>query len=146
MKQVILLAALFGFIQFSCSRNDAALPAPTALTGQWRMALVQDNATGSIITKPADTNGEVDVLFTATGATNGHISGKTPTNDIWPSNYQTGTAQSIAIPALGITKVMETTWGNEFVNNICSSQSYAFESGGRLKIKTNRKTLIFQQR
>lgn len=145
MKQVIMLAAIISLVQLSCRRNDAALPAPTSLEGKWRMILVQDNSTGATVVKPPDTNGDVDILFTATSPTNGHISGTTPTNDIWPSNYQTTAAQSLSIPALGVTKVMETAWGNEFVSNICTSQSYAFETGGKLKIKTNLKLLTFKR-
>ena len=44
-----------------------------------------------------------------------------------------------------MTKVAETLWGNEFVNNIRTSQEYSFEIGGRLNIITTSKTLTFQK-
>lgn len=145
MKQIILVAAIIGFTQFACSRNNADGPAPTSLAGQWRMVSVQDNSSGAMSAKPGDIKGDVDVIFNAGSTTNGNITGKTPTNDIWPSNYQTGANRSLAIPALAITKVMETSWGLEFVNNICSSQSYELRSGGLLSIKTANKTLTFKK-
>ena len=61
------------------------------------------------------------------------------------NDYSIGANQSLSIPNLNMTKVMETTWGAEFVNNIRNSQEYSFEPGGRLTIKTINKTLTFKK-
>jgi hypothetical protein len=51
----------------------------------------------------------------------------------------------MSIPDLGMTKVAETSWGNEFVKNIRDAREYSFEVGGKLNIKTAEKTLTFQK-
>ena len=142
MKQLCLLIAVIGITQFSCRRNDAAAPVATSLQGNWRMILVKDNSTRLSFAKPASIQGDVDITF---NTANNSFSGKTPTNDIWQSDFLAHPNLSLTIPFLSMTKVMETSWGNEFVGNICSSQSYTFESGGRLNIKTINRTLTFKK-
>ena len=66
-------------------------------------------------------------------------------NSIMQNDYSIGANQSLSIPNLNMTKVMETTWGAEFVDNIRDAQQYSFEAGGRLQIKTINKTLIFKK-
>jgi len=56
-----------------------------------------------------------------------------------------GANQALSIPVLAMTKVMETSWGNEFVSNICNSQTYGFDIHKMLHIKTTTKTLVFQK-
>ena len=90
-------------------------------------------------------NSPIEITFTSTGTTNGIFIGNTPTNDIWQNDYSTGANQTITIPVLSMTKVMESSWGNEFVSNIRSSQNYSFEISNRLAIKTTNKTLVFQK-
>jgi len=109
------------------------------------MIIVIENASGLATTKSSSIQGEVEIIFTYNSTTNGIFSGNTPTNEIMQNDYSTGANQSITIPVLSITKVMETSWGNEFVDNIRSSQNYSFDAGDKLAIKTTNKTLIFQK-
>ena len=143
MKVVILLISIIGFTTFSCKKSDSIFPA--SLEGKWRMIIVKDNVSGLTTTKPSTIHGDVDITFASTSSANGTFTGNTPTNDIRPSDYSIGTNQSITIHNLGMTKVMETSWGNEFVANIRSAQKYDFEIGGRLNIRTTNKTLVFRK-
>lgn len=145
MKHILFIISLIGLTQFSCTKSDTCGPAPTSLEGSWRMVIVKDNTSGSSITKPTSIQGEVDIIFTSSGSTTGTFVGSTPTNDIWSNNYSVGPNQSLTIPVLNMTKVGETTWGSEFVNNILNSQTYNFENCNRLNIKTTNKTLTFQK-
>ena len=145
MKQVIFLIGIIGLTLFSCKKLDSIAPIPTSLDGKWRMIIVKENASGLTTTKPSDIQGDVDITFTSTSSTNGTFMGNTPTNDIWKNDYSIGSNQSITIPNLAMTKVMETFWGKEFVDNIRNSQQYSFEIGGRLNIKTTNKTLSFRK-
>lgn len=145
MKQIFFLIAIIGLTLVSCKKTDSVDPIPTSLDGKWRMIIVKENASGSTTTKPSSIQGDVDITFTSTSTTNGTFIGNTPTNDIWQNDYSIGANQSMTIPVLAMTKVMETSWGNEFVNNIRSSQEYSFEIGGRLNIKTTNKTLTFRK-
>ena len=145
MKQVIVLIAVIGWTLFSCKKSDSLAPIPTALDGKWRMIIVKENVSGLTTTKPSTVQGDVDITFTSTSSTNGTFIGNTPTNDIWQNEYSIGANLSMTIPCLSMTKVMETSWGNEFVDNIRNSHEYSFEIGGILKIKTPDKTLTFRK-
>ena len=57
----------------------------------------------------------------------------------------TGANHLLTIPFLNMTKVGETSWGEEFVDNIRNSQEYDFESTNKLAIKTTHITLTFQR-
>jgi len=109
------------------------------------MIIVKENISGSSTTKPSSILGDVDITFTSINPTNGTFIGNTPSNDIEPNDYSVGPNQSLTIPNLSMTKVGETPWGNEFVDNIRSSQQYTFENCIRLNIKTTNKTLTFQK-
>ena len=145
MKQFIFLFAVSGLTLFSCKKSGSFDHIPASLDGKWRMVMVTENVSGLTTTKPSAVQGDVDILFTSASSTNGSFTGNTPTNDIWQSQYSTGANQSMTIPCLAMTKVMETDWGNEFVNNIRNSREYSFEAGGILKIKTLEKTLSFRK-
>lgn len=145
MKQAIFLIAIIGVSLFSCKKTDSVDSIPTSLDGKWRMIIVKENISGLATTKPSTIQGDVDITFTFTSSTNGTFIGNTPTNDISQNDYTIGANQSIAIPNLSMTKVMETSWGNEFVENIRNSQAYSFEIGGKLNIKTTNKTLTFRK-
>ena len=145
MKTILLLIVVFGLTQISCKKPNTSDSVPTSLNGKWRMIIVKDNATGLTTTKPSSIQGNVEITFTSISTTNGTFTGNTPTNEIAQNDYLTGPNQSLAIPALGMTKVAETSWGKEFVNNIRSSKEYSFETGGRLNIKTENTTLTFQK-
>ncbi len=145
MKQIFFLVAIIGLTLFSCKKTDSCDPIPTSLDGKWRMIIVKENTTGSTTTKPSSIQGDVDITFTSTSATNGTFIGNTPSNEIQQNDYSIGTNQSLTIPNLSMTKVGETSWGKEFVDNIRSSQEYNFENCGRLNIKTTNKTLTFQK-
>jgi hypothetical protein len=143
MKQILFVILLIGLTQFSCTKSESC--APTSLEGKWRMIIVKDNILGSLTTKPTSIQGDVDIVFTSSSSTTGTFVGNTPTNEIQSNDYSVGPSQSIAIPNLNITKVAETSWGNEFVDNIRSSLEYNFENCDKLNIKTSNKTLTFQK-
>jgi len=143
MKQLFFIVFL-GLMHYSCNRTNTVLP--ETLAGNWRMTLVKVNATGAITTKPSSITGEVEITFTPASTTNGSFIGRTPTNDIMKNDYSIGTNQSITIPVLSMTKVAETTWGHEFVDNIRSSKEYHFENCYTLKIITENKMLTFKKR
>ena len=145
MKQFIFLIAVFGLTLFSCKKSDLFDPIPTSLDGKWRMIIVKESVSGLTTIKPSTVQGDVDITFTSTSSTNGTFIGNTPTNDIWQNEYSIGANQSMTIPCLSMTKVMETNWGNEFVDNIRNSQEYSFEIDGILNIKTPEKTLTFRK-
>lgn len=145
MKKIFLLIILFGLAQIGCNKPNKSDSVPTSLNGKWRMIIVKDNATGLITTKPSSIQSNVDITFISSSQTSGTFIGNTPTNDIWKNDYSIGENQTITIPVLAMTKVGETSWGNEFVNNIRSSKEYSFEIAGKLNIKTADKTLTFQK-
>lgn len=145
MKQVIFPIAVICLTLFSCKKTDSVDSTIALLDGKWRMIIVKENVSGFTILKPSTIQGDVDITFTFTSSTNGTFAGNTPTNDIWQNNYSIGANQAITIPNLSMTKVGETSWGNEFVDNIRSSQEYSFQIGGQLNIKTTSKTLTFRK-
>ncbi len=143
MKPIIFLTALTAIVFFAC--NKPADPATARLEGKWRMIMVKETAAGTVITKPGTIQGEVDILFMPSDNVSGVFTGNTPSNDIWQNSYQLGSNNTLSIPHLSMTKVMETSWGIEFVDNICSTQKYSFTAEGRLSIETATKILIFQK-
>jgi hypothetical protein len=145
MKQIFFLFAIISLSLLSCKKTNSVDSTPASLDGKWRMIIVKENASGITTIKPSSIQGEVEISFTSTSMTNGTFIGNTPTNDIGQNDYSTGANQSISIPVLSMTKVMETSWGNEFVDNIRSSQNYSFETSSRLAIRTTNKTLLFQK-
>ncbi len=145
MKQALLLIAIIGVSLASCNRTSSINPNSVPLDGKWRMITVTENVSGASSIKPSSIPGDVDINFTSQSSYNGIFNGNTPNNQIKQSSYSTGTNQSLVIPALNMTKVAETSWGNEFVDNIRSSQSYHFETDGRLNIRTASKTLTFRK-
>src|SRR4030095_144863 len=143
MKQILFTFIVSCLIQVSCTKKDANDSVPVSLEGKWRMILVKDNTSGLVTSKPLSIQGEVEITFTTANSTNGTFRGFTPTNEIAQNDYTVGTNQSISIPNLSMTKVIETIWGNQFVENIRSSQQYSFETGNKLIIKTTNKILTF---
>ncbi len=145
MKQLLFLVATIGATLFSCTKADSCDPMPASLDGKWRMIIVKENSSGLTTIKPSSIQGDVDIIFASTNATNGTFTGNTPTNYIMQNDYSIGANRSLSIPNLNMTKVMETTWGAEFVDNIRNSQEYSFDADGRLTIKTMDKTLTFKR-
>jgi hypothetical protein len=143
MKQVLFFVAMLSLILLGCKKSDSSKQAPTSLEGKWKMINVNDNTTGLITTKSTSTQNDVIITFTLANLISGTFIGNTPTNEIGKNSFSIGTNQTIIIPVLAMTKIGETPWGILFVDNICSSQEYAFEIGGILKIKTTNKTLSF---
>ena len=145
MKQLFLLA-MISMALLSCSKpGNHCSSNQASLAGKWRMIIVKENASGSTTTKPASIQGEVDILFTSTNSTKGIFTGNTPTNEIFPSDFNVAPNQALTIPAVSMTKVAETSWGDEFVQNITVAQSYSFETDGKLNIHTVNKTLTFKK-
>jgi outer membrane protein assembly factor BamB len=144
MKPVVAFIAFISLVLFSCSKEYSVESVPSTLKGTWRMFEVKDDHSGTLTTKPPDLSGDVVITFTATGNISGVLVGHTPTNIISESGYTTGINQVLTIPALNITKLWETPWGEEFVANICSTLAYHFDSDGHLMITTTNKTLIFE--
>lgn len=145
MKYVLFLVAAIGSTLFSCEKADSCDPVAASLDGKWRMIIVKENSSGLTITKPGSIQGDVDITFTSISPTNGVFTGNTPTNSIRQNDYSIGANQSLSIPSLNMTKMMETSWGDEFVQHIRGSQEYSFEPDGRLNIKTINKTLTFKK-
>jgi hypothetical protein len=145
MKQIFFSIAILSLVLVSCSKKESADPVLNSIEGAWRMVIVKDNVSGLAITKPSSVQGNVDIIFTPASLTNGIFSGHTPTNDIQQNDYSTGSDRTISIPNLSMTKVAETTWGNEFVAHIRNSREYYFETDGNLSIKTISKTLTFKR-
>ncbi len=145
MKQILYFFAVVSLTFFSCDKRNCIEPTSAKLEGNWRMIAVKDNSSGLITTKPGDVNGNVDLTFTARSSTSGVFYGHTPTNDISESDYSTARNNQLTIPFLSMTKVQETSWGKEFVDNIRSAQKYGFDSDSKLVINTTNKTLTFRR-
>ena len=145
MKRILPFIALVSFTLLSCSKEYSVEFVPASLNGTWRMITVKDNFSGLTISKPSDLQGDVVITFTAKSNSAGIFYGHTLTNQIGESNYTTGANQSLSIPSLFMTKLAETSWGQEFVNNICTSIEYSFESNGNLVIRTTNRILIFER-
>ena len=145
MKSFLLPVIFFCTTILSCQRQNSMTSSEESLDGKWKMIIVKDNLSGTALTKPSSVQGDVEITFTPVNASSGTFIGKTPTNDIWQNNFHIGANQALSIPVLSMTKVMETSWGNEFVSNICNSQTYSFDAHSMLHIKTTKKTLVFQK-
>ena len=145
MKYLLFLVAAIGSTLFSCEKAGPCDPTPASLDGKWKMITVKENSSGLTTTKPPSIQGDVDITFTAFNAAQGIFTGNTPTNSIMQNDYSIGANQSLSIPNLSMTKVLETTWGDEFVQNIRDSQEYSFDAGGKFHIKTINKTLTFKK-
>ena len=145
MKLIAPFIAFLGLVLFSCSKEYSFESVPGNLQGTWRMFEVKDNSSGSLTTKPSDLPGDVEITFTSTGNISGILVGHTPTNIISESGYATDINQMLTIPALNMTKLWETPWGDEFVANVCSAYAYHFDSYGNLVIMTSNKALIFER-
>ena len=145
MKQLLFLLATIASTLISCEKANSCNPMPVSLDGKWRMVIVKENSSGLTTIKPASIQGDVDITFTTINAAQGIFTGDTPTNSIMQNDYSIGANQSLSIPNLNMTKVMETAWGAEFVDNIRAAQEYSFDASGRLHIKTINKTLTFKR-
>ena len=144
MKPSILLLVLIGLTLFSCKKNNSNTVFGS-IEGSWQMIVVTDITTNTTLTKPSSIQKDVVITFVPNSSTTGIFTGETPSNDIWQNNYTLGGGETISIPVLSMTKVAETTWGKQFVDNITSAQHYSFESGGKLNIKTTNKILTFKK-
>ena len=143
MKHAFLFVAFISLILCSCQKPNSADPASASLSGAWRMIIAADNASGLTTSKPPSIQGNVDITFTPGIAARGTFTGLTPSNHIGESDYSTGPNQSLAVSNLFMTKIAETSWGAEFVNNIRSAERYTFDKSGKLIIVTTNKTLTF---
>lgn len=145
MRQIYLLVCSAIIILSSCKRTDLVTDGPASLNGQWKMTAVKEIHSGTVLTKPVSVNGDVVLTFSATNNMSGIFFGVTPSNEIWQNSYYTGADQSLSMSALSMTKVMETAWGNEFVNNIRTAHHYYFDGDGVLNITTQQKILVFKK-
>ncbi|MEO8109471.1 MAG: hypothetical protein ABI594_05555 [Ginsengibacter sp.] len=143
MKQAFPFIVFISLILCSCQKPNHADPALASLSGTWRMIIAANNASGLTASKPVSIQGNVDITFTPGIATKGTFTGLTPSNHIGGSDYSTGSNQSLTVSNLFMTKIAETSWGAEFVNNIRSAERYSFDKSGRLIIVTTDKTLTF---
>jgi hypothetical protein len=142
MKYLAFIGCLIMVTVCSCTRDVTVTPA--SLDGKWKMISVKDNNTGVTSLKPADLQKDVEITIASTNAASGKLSGNTPTNEVW-GDYTLGNNASIAIPSLTMTKVMETTWGFLFVDNIHLAKYYNLNAQNTLNIITTEKTLTFQK-
>jgi hypothetical protein len=144
MKNFLPLLLLSALTFLSCKKSDSD-NIPSSLEGTWKMIQVRDNATNTSINKPSSIQKDVIITFHPTNSSIGILTGKTPTNEIEQNSYSLGANQSISIPVLSMTKVAETSWGAEFVDNIRDAEQYSFHAGGKLNIRTTKKTLTFKK-
>src|SRR5687768_7783555 len=100
----LLLPVLF-FL--SCKRGFVG---EQQLEGTWKMVKVLENNTGRLHFPPSNSK-DLQISFQSTTATTGALSGFTPTNEIFPSNYTQTAERTLSIPALNRTKVAENPWG-----------------------------------
>jgi hypothetical protein len=142
----ILLLAFIGLTQFGCKKGNPAISMAGDLAGNWRMVSVKDNSTNITTVKPSTITGNVDINFTFSSSDAGLMSGVTPTNSL-NANYSTGGNRALSIPAISATKIIETTWGHMFLDNIPYSRDFMFDPDSRLNINTStNKTLTFVRR
>jgi hypothetical protein len=142
MRYIFLLTFIC-LTQIACKKNNPVISTPTGLAGNWRMISVRDNSTNIITEKPSTITGNVDITFTFSSAAGGLMSGVTPTNSV-NAFYTTGSNGALSIPGVSATKVIETTWGQMFLDNITYSQNFTLEADGRLHINAStNKTLTF---
>jgi len=139
---IVILSVTLLACQKQATNN---LATASTLSGNWKMIIVEDNQPGSAMTKPGSIQGDVIITFSSIAATPGTFYGHTPTNDISQSEYTIGANHLLTVLNLAMTKVAETSWGAEFVDNIRDAKSYSFEKNGNLDIKTAARTLVFQR-
>jgi hypothetical protein len=144
MKLSAFLMALIGLTLFSCNKNISNT-VPGSIEGSWQMIVVADITTNTTLTKPLSIQKDVVITFVPNSSTTGTFTGKTPSNDIWQNDYSLGVGRTISIPVLSMTKVGETTWGAQFVDNIRNAQQYSFENAEKLNITTTNKILTFKK-
>ncbi len=129
---------------FSCKKDSSDVVC-ASLDGSWKMVLVKNDNTGTTMTKPASLFGDVVITFVSSDISRGIFNGNTPTNDLGPNVFSLGANNAINIPALGMTKVAETSWGSEFVTNIRDARRYSLDPGRLLIIVTDKRILTFQK-
>jgi hypothetical protein len=144
MKRLFFLTVFSLILQLSCEKS-ASDSVVHSLAGEWKMIVVKDNATNISTTKPASIQGDVIIFVIPHNATSGSFSGQTPTNQIMQNDFTIGENGEIAILALSMTKVSETTWGSLFVDHIRDAERYTLEPGNMLHIRTPLKTLSFRK-
>ena len=145
MKLLMAFMLLALFTMNSCKKSDHCGSTPTSLAGTWKMVLVKDNTSGVETSKPSALNGDVIISFSPVNSTQGSMSGNSPSNQLGPNDYTLGPNQAISIPSLTMTKIAETSWGKQFVDNIRSADAYSFGACSRLVIKTASKDLHFEK-
>ena len=144
MKRSLFLIIVVGLVLFSCKKDTSDLIA-SSLDGTWKMILVKDNVSNTVMSKPASLYGDVIITFVSGNFSTGVFNGNTPTNDLGPDKYSLGAGHTLFIPSLSMTKVAETLWGLQFVANIRDAQQYTLATGNLLNIITSNKTLTFQK-
>ena len=108
------------------------------------MISIVDNVTNTVQSKPPSVIGDVEVQFTLTGTFTGRIlDSKTPTNEIYGGDFSITDDRGLSIGPLGMTKVMETTWGSAFLQDIYNVHTYFFDAPNKLNLKTSTNTLVF---
>jgi hypothetical protein len=147
MNNVVRVLLLLAFASCKKASNESY---PASIRGTWKMVLVETNGSNAPLTKPASVEGDVIVTFVPGSDTTGTFSGRTPTNTItgfgaWTNVYALRPNGSLFIPALSRTKVNETPWGREFVDNFTKAQRYSFDHAAKLNIHTAEKTLVFEK-
>jgi len=139
---IVILSVTLLACQKQATNN---LSTDSTISGNWKMILVEDNQSGSATTKPTSIQGDVVITFSSFTSTPGKFYGYTPANEISPSDYTVSANHLLTVLNLAMTKVGETSWGAEFVDNIRDAKSYSFEKNGNLDIKTAARTLVFQR-
>lgn len=141
----ILLLTFICLTHLACKKCNppVANPLTSDLAGKWRMVQVKDNSTNIISIKPSAITGNVDINFTFSSSSAGLMTGATPTNTL-NADFSTGSNQTLSIPGVSTTKVIETSWGNLFLDNITYSQNFFIDADRKLNINAStNQTLTF---
>jgi hypothetical protein len=149
MRQLPVLIILLGLAFFSCKKNSA--PIDPELSGSWKMISVTDNLTDTVITKPANTYVDINMIIIFTSSAAGNISVSLTQSSI-KGNFTIGQNKTISIPKILISYpgfdifYGSLDWDNEFLDNLSSSSlKYFFDSNSNLNISNSNtnKTVTF---
>jgi hypothetical protein len=138
-----LYIAICLMILASCDK-DGNTKADKSIAGRWKLVSIVDNLTNTVQSKPASITRDVELQFTFTSNIGGSTaSTKTPTNEVGAGEFFVTDARGLNVGPFAITKVMETSWGSAFLQDIYSVHTYFFDNPNKLNLKTADKTLIF---
>jgi hypothetical protein len=124
MRQAIISIILAAIIFSSCKKNF--IPIDIQLSGSWKMISVTDNSADTVITKPANTYTDINVLITFTASASGNITGGLTQASV-KGNFTIAQNKIISIPKILISYPSgdffygSPGWDNDFLDNVSGS-------------------------